>query len=62
MHGWFESIFFTFQGENFVWKSLNKIKPQSPNKNKVDTYKAKDIRNIYPPCIKHQFLQLIIAP
>ncbi len=33
MNGWFELKIFTLSGENYVYKSLNKIKLQSPNHN-----------------------------
>ncbi len=42
--GWFECIFFCIiYGENFDWKSANKIKPQSPKQNRVDKYGALEL-------------------
>ncbi len=34
-----------WNSENYVLKSLNKIKPQSPKKNEVDTYGTP----VFPP-------------
>ncbi len=34
----FQYYFVTFYGENYVKKSLNKMVPQGPRENKVDTY------------------------
>ena len=40
MHQWLDCKFLLFKGEKYVLKSLNKIRPQSPEKNLVDTYGA----------------------